>query len=489
MRPAWKTYLFVTSVVVASYLFTPGDTWLQTGIKVGVGWTASACIVLGVRRHHPAGAAPWYWFAAGVFANTTGILVEAINNRVYDYSLYAHLTDFFWLGLYPGLIIGMALLIRRRTSHRDWASLVDAGTIATGLGLLSWVFVIHPTTSEDIPLLEHAFVVAYPVGDVVVLAMLTRLVLGVGTHNASFRMIVGSLLVFLAGDIGWVLIAQTGTEPGGYLANSMDMIFLTAYMLFGAAALHPSMREVDQQTTPMPPRLSPALLTLLTFAALIAPGVLLAQEASGHITDGVAIVISSTALFLLVVTRMAQLLRQVEAQAVKLQALARIDELTGLPNRRGWAAELTAAIERARRDGNPLSVAMLDLDHFKRFNDEYGHPAGDRLLKGAAAAWSEQLRVGDQLARYGGEEFILLCPGADAETATDVLGRLRAVTPAGQAFSAGVASWDGVETSDELVARADQTLYQAKDAGRDCILTALTESGSLASVSSSTPAA
>jgi diguanylate cyclase len=191
-----------------------------------------------------------------------------------------------------------------------------------------------------------------------------------------------------------------------------------------------------------------------------------------QVTDGVAIVIGSMTLFLLVVTRMAQLLRQIERQSKQLSQLTRVDDLTGLPNRRAWSAELPVAIERARRDQAALSIAMLDLDHFKRFNDEYGHQAGDRLLKTATAAWSAQLRAVDQLARYGGEEFIALLPGATAELATGVLERLRAVRPAGQTFSAGVATWDGNETSEELIARADRALYQAKDAGRDRILVA-----------------
>jgi diguanylate cyclase (GGDEF)-like protein len=189
----------------------------------------------------------------------------------------------------------------------------------------------------------------------------------------------------------------------------------------------------------------------------------------------VAIAVGSTVLFLLVVTRMALLLRQVEAQAARLRELAGVDELTGLPNRRGWTAELSATLERARRDGSGLTVAMIDLDHFKQFNDEFGHPAGDRLLKAAASAWRGQLRTVDQLARYGGEEFIVLFHGAEVETASEALARLRSVTPSGQTFSGGLARWDGIETSDELVARADRALYQAKHAGRDCVVSAQEE--------------
>src|SRR5674476_807530 len=122
--------------------------------------------------------------------------------------------------------------------------------------------------------------------------------------------------------------------------------------------------------------------------------------------------VSSTALFLLVVTRMAQLLWQVEEQARHLRQLARVDELTGLPNRRAWNSDIDDALERARRDRLPLSVAMIDLDHFKLFNDEFGHPTGDRLLKSAAAAWQGELRAVDGMARYGGEEFILFFEGS-----------------------------------------------------------------------------
>jgi diguanylate cyclase len=311
----------------------------------------------------------------------------------------------------------------------------------------------------------------------VVLAMMVRLILSGGSRgNTSFRLMIGSLLLFLGGDLGWVLVNHLGWTPGRLLGNTLDAVFLAAFALFGVAALHPSMREVDDHSAPRAPRLSPALLGLLTGASLVAPEVLLIQATGGHVTDGVAIAVSSTAMFLLVVTRMAQLLRQVEAQASRLRELAGVDELTGLPNRRGWTAELSSTLERARRDGGALTVAMIDLDHFKQFNDEFGHPAGDRLLKSAAGVWRDQLRTVDQLARYGGEEFIVLFHGADIATADEALARLRAVTPAGQTFSGGVAQWDGVETSDELVARADYALYEAKHAGRDCVMRATEES-------------
>ncbi len=110
---------------------------------------------------------------------------------------------------------------------------------------------------------------------------------------------------------------------------------------------------------------------------------------------------------------------------------------------------------------------MLDLDHFKDYNDRQGHQAGDRLLKQLAGAWSNELRASDTLARYGGEEFALLLPTCSPERAIDVVGRLREATPDGQTCSAGIAAWDGTEAAAELIERADRALYEAKRAGRD----------------------
>jgi diguanylate cyclase (GGDEF)-like protein len=122
---------------------------------------------------------------------------------------------------------------------------------------------------------------------------------------------------------------------------------------------------------------------------------------------------------------------------------------------------------RRRREQRPLSLALIDLDHFKRFNDELGHGAGDHLLKSAAAAWSRQIRASDMLARVGGEEFVLVLPNADVEMAAAVVSKLRSATPLGQTFSAGVAEWDIDALPEELINAADAAMYEAKRAGRD----------------------
>lgn len=151
----------------------------------------------------------------------------------------------------------------------------------------------------------------------------------------------------------------------------------------------------------------------------------------------------------------------------QLAEQAHRDGLTGLPNRREWDDVLGREIARAQRSGRPLSLAVLDLDRFKDFNDLHGHLAGDDLLREAAQAWRTSLRAPDVIARWGGEEFAVLFPDSTAEEAALVLRRLRAVTPDDQSFSAGVVQYRPGDDADTMMAAADALMYEAKAQGRD----------------------
>jgi diguanylate cyclase (GGDEF)-like protein len=150
---------------------------------------------------------------------------------------------------------------------------------------------------------------------------------------------------------------------------------------------------------------------------------------------------------------------------LRLTDMASTDPLTGLPNRRAWET----ALDHALLNREPFVLAMLDFDHFKIFNDTQGHPAGDRLLKEAAAAWREELRAGDFLARIGGEEFALLLPKCTSQDALMVVDRLRRRVPYEQTCSAGVIVCESGEAPDSLMTRVDEALYTAKAAGRDYV--------------------
>jgi diguanylate cyclase (GGDEF)-like protein/PAS domain S-box-containing protein len=151
----------------------------------------------------------------------------------------------------------------------------------------------------------------------------------------------------------------------------------------------------------------------------------------------------------------------------EVQDLASHDALTGLPNRRALNEMLPREMARLRRSRAPLCVAIVDIDHFKLYNDTYGHLAGDQVLRESAIAWSSALRVEDTIVRFGGEEFLVVLPDTTPERAAEVVERLREATPFGQTCSAGLAAWDYVESVDDLLGRADKALYLAKAGGRD----------------------
>ena len=167
----------------------------------------------------------------------------------------------------------------------------------------------------------------------------------------------------------------------------------------------------------------------------------------------------------------------------ELLKLAQQDGLTGLANRRHFDATLLSELSRAKRSGDHLSVVLCDVDHFKLYNDHYGHLAGDDCLKAVAATiQSVCRRPADLAARYGGEEFVLVLPDTPTDgaqlVATAMLDAINALAiphaRSGVApnvtVSAGIASFDankGVNPA-ELIARADGALYQAKERGRNC---------------------
>ncbi|MDQ6914247.1 MAG: GGDEF domain-containing protein [Actinomycetota bacterium] len=204
--------------------------------------------------------------------------------------------------------------------------------------------------------------------------------------------------------------------------------------------------------------------------------VLVAQGAGEEGSTRWAVTMTTLVVAVTVTSLLVRQLRRAVADRERLMAqletAALTDELTGLPNRRAWELEASREVIRARRDDSGLCVALLDLDHFKAYNDRHGHRAGDGLLQAAAVAWRDQLRGADVLARYGGEEFAVLLPGCDANNALDLVERLRAATPSPRTVSAGVAVWDGTEPPTDLLDRADAALYEAKASGRDRALLA-----------------
>lgn len=165
----------------------------------------------------------------------------------------------------------------------------------------------------------------------------------------------------------------------------------------------------------------------------------------------------------------------------RLQELSMTDPLTGLCNRLFFQKRVLYEYQRAERYQNPMALLMLDLDHFKRINDKHGHPFGDHVLKEVARLLINNLRGVDIVARYGGEEIVVVCPETNREQATIVAERIRSAcekleiekdaTTARVTTSIGVAicPHEGVHSEEDLLQMADQALYAAKQAGRNCV--------------------
>lgn len=179
---------------------------------------------------------------------------------------------------------------------------------------------------------------------------------------------------------------------------------------------------------------------------------------------------------LLLLEQHAHLEHLVQERTQELQRLANFDALTGIYNRRKFQELLENEIERAQRYHQPLSLVLLDIDHFKKINDEYGHSEGDRVLVSIAEILRNNLRQSDIYARWGGEEFIVLMSHTDLPTAQQVAEKLRQLLGAvnygnNQLVSAsfGVSSLQADEQSGLLTKRADDALYDAKHSGRNCV--------------------
>jgi diguanylate cyclase (GGDEF)-like protein len=158
-----------------------------------------------------------------------------------------------------------------------------------------------------------------------------------------------------------------------------------------------------------------------------------------------------------------------------LHTESRTDPLTGLANRRSLMERIEMEMAHALRAESPLSLAMIDLDHFKEFNDRYGHVVGDTVLRSVAAMMISNTRDQDLVSRYGGEEFCLVLPDTDLVGGHHLLDHLRnggrdSTTELGVTLSAGLTSWDGIEDPISFIERADRALYRAKTTGRDRVV-------------------
>src|SRR5919199_5508945 len=272
-----RTWLAFGAAGVAwavAYLLLPQHTPLSTVLDNVGGFACVVAIVVGVRMHRPARRTPWYLFAAAQACSGVGDVLWWVYADVLRTEPFPSLADVFYLVAYPLFAAGLFLLVRGRTQGRDLGGLLDAMIIAAGLGLLSWTFLMRPIAADDsLDLTGQLVSLAYPLADVVLLAMLARLLTSPGARTASFRLLTVALLTLLVADVGYAALTSFASYDGG----AVDALWIASYAAWGAAALHPSMRAISDAVAVDPTPFTFRRFALLGATTLVAPGVL-AQE-------------------------------------------------------------------------------------------------------------------------------------------------------------------------------------------------------------------
>ncbi|HEY2770956.1 MAG TPA: GGDEF domain-containing protein [Solirubrobacteraceae bacterium] len=308
-----------------------------------------------------------------------------------------------------------------------------------------------------------ALLLPYAVCCVIALALLPL------QSSVEWREVAPALALQWGVGIALALAPRLKLERSRYAGSIGIVLFLISVVLlrdgggptagYGPLALLPVVwASVRGRRDELAVALAGLALVYIAPALVIGPPV----YGAGSVRAGLLFVVISATVGLTVIG----LVRRVHTLLAEQTNLAQTDELTGLPNRRSWEALLDRQVTQATRTSEPLSIAVLDLDFFKGYNDAHGHLAGDRLLLLAAAAWHGALRDADVLVRWGGDEFALLLPNCDSVQALEVVERLRLAAP-DVFFSAGVAGWRAGMTAHELVKAADGALYDAKQGERN----------------------
>ncbi|HEX2024881.1 MAG TPA: hypothetical protein VHH92_00645, partial [Actinomycetota bacterium] len=310
-RRLWLGFGALGAALIAVY-FVLLSTQAQNVLYELIGVLGVAGILVGVRINRPARRAPWYLLAAGI-----GLLVVGdIAWTIYAWlgpTPYPSLADVLYLAGYPVVAAGILMLRRPAGRTVDRARLAETLIITTGVALLAWEPFIEPYALDaSLTLLERLVSLAYPMADLLMVSVLIRLAIGVGSRAPAYLLILGGVVSTLVGDTVYAVLATQGTY---YTGHPVDATWLVYYTLVGAAALHPSMRGLSEPAPDAPVRVGRIRLALLAGSTLLAPAMLWSENARGHHRGTTVLLIAAAMLFLLVVYRMSLLVREVGAKA------------------------------------------------------------------------------------------------------------------------------------------------------------------------------
>ncbi|MEV6300737.1 diguanylate cyclase [Actinoplanes sp. NPDC051861] len=470
MNRVWVWWLGVVALFAATrtafeYLDLNYVLTVMPYMAVSLG--APLMILVGTLRNRPPQRTGWLLLATGQFAYFVADALTVVDEWMGGF-VEPTPADVIYFASYLMTATALLVFIRRRTPGWDAPSAVDALVVAIGASLLAWVFVLEPlATDSSLPLAAKLTQSAYPVLDLALVLLTARLVLGSSARSVVLYLVLGSLVLMLAADTLWLAVGVDDELPVPEIL--MDDLWIASLGMIAAAALHPGMRRFDERSPVAAPHATPARLVVLSVAVLIGPGLQYVQHLRGEDLSVPLASATCAAMFLLVLFRMAGLVAAQHRAAVT-------DGLTGLHTRRHFTDALAVECSRAARTGYGVGLLVIDVDHFKRVNDTYGHPAGDRVLQEVARRLATGSRAGTVVARYGGEEFVVLAPHTDAGELLALAERLRLLV-AGLPVDAGEnllsvtvsigAACASHPDPESLMRDADAALYSAKEAGRN----------------------
>lgn len=422
------------------------------------------------------GRLAWMLVAAAFCLYLLGDAVWALFELVQDRSPFPSVADGFYLAFYPVLLGGLLLLPGPLRRRNEWRRLgLDVLTVTIAGAMAVWYLVIGPTLEQGSGTsLSTVLSLSYPVGDLVlVFGIATVIVRDVHPAGAlGVRWMALGATAFVVADVGFARLSLTG----GYAAGSWpDLGWLLALVCFVVAAeeerhrpastARRAQRVVESRVSPLP-----YIAIASSFALLIYVGF---SEAGATVRTLLVLVFALTAT---VVARQVTAVRDGARMTDELQRLAATDPLTSLSNRRHLIEAADHEFAEALRHGDDLAVIFIDVDHFKLINDVHGHAVGDAVLIWLGAQLRSSLRNSDLIGRFGGDEFVAIVPGRGENAVLSIASRLeRAVATSGRpvengpdriTLSLGVATSRGCADLDDLLARADAALYQAKRSGR-----------------------
>jgi signal transduction histidine kinase len=357
-RWAWAAYSLGGLAATFAYFRIDGLLALNLAYD-GIGLSSVVAIVLGVRLFRPSRAVAWYLLALGQLAFVAGDVVWSVLEVAGEVP-FPSAADVAYLSGYPFVAAGALALVGSGRSKAERTALLDAGIVAVGAGLLSWVFFVGPQVDDGaLGLLGLGAAAAYPLGDVLVLSVVARLALAPRPPSPALGLLGAGLLALLAADVAFAVLAASGGYSSGH---PVDTGWLLSYVLLGAAALHPSMRSLSEPTPPVEGRVGWLRVATLAGAGLLSPVALWLQARRGvGPEDAFVLAVGWAAMTVLVLLRLAGLLRDVQAQADALQT--REAELaTALGDLRRVEGERRRLLERALRAAEEERMSLaLDL--------------------------------------------------------------------------------------------------------------------------------